>query len=124
MLRQGSTIAFKTFATLHFILIVDDGETFLDSLDLIDKLVATLDILFPSVCELDLVFSFALLNAVLDEWICGGLVIDTTPRAAAEDARQSEALANESDGSLSKAASTAFSNTIAKLTPTREFKKL
>jgi hypothetical protein len=46
-------------------------------LDLIQVFVESLDRLFENVCELDLIFNFETLHAVLGEMIVGGVVIET-----------------------------------------------
>ena len=46
-------------------------------LDLIQVYVEALDRLFENVCELDLIFNFETLHAVLAEMIVGGVVVET-----------------------------------------------
>ena len=46
-------------------------------LDLIQVFVEALDRLFENVCELDLIFNFETLHAVLGEMIVGGVVVET-----------------------------------------------
>lgn len=123
--RQELVCVCNTFATLHFAVLVDRDASFLDMLDLIGNVVGTLDLLFPSVCELDLVFNYPLVNSVFDEWIVGGLIVDTTPRAAAEDVRQLEATSNAGEEyRISKAAAAIVHEIKEKLTPERGFKKI
>lgn len=52
-------------------------ESPLALLDLIQVFVEALDRLFENVCELDLIFNFETLHAVLGEMIVGGVVIET-----------------------------------------------
>lgn len=65
------------YATLYFILISTSTESPLALLDLIRVFVEALDRLFENVCELDLIFNFETLHAVLGEMIVGGVVIET-----------------------------------------------
>lgn len=52
-------------------------ESPLALLDLIQVFVEALDRLFENVCELDLIFNFETLHAVLGEMIVGGIVVET-----------------------------------------------
>lgn len=52
-------------------------ESPLALLDLIQVFVEALDRLFENVCELDLIFNFETLHAVLGEMIVGGVVVET-----------------------------------------------
>ncbi|KAG9726295.1 hypothetical protein KCU73_g12943, partial [Aureobasidium melanogenum] len=59
------------------IVISTSTESPLALLDLIQVFVESLDRLFENVCELDLIFNFETLHAVLGEMIVGGVVIET-----------------------------------------------
>lgn len=72
-----ATLVHRAYATLHFVVVLPPGaaESPLVWLDLIDSFVGALDGLWEEVCELDLVFSWPLLHAVLDELVVGGLMV-------------------------------------------------
>ena len=70
-------VVFRTYATLTFIFIIDEEESELGILDLIQVFVEILDNLFKNVCEVDLVFNPHKLGYVLDELIVDGLVCET-----------------------------------------------
>jgi len=70
-------VTYRHYATLYFILISTSTESPLALLDLIQVFVESLDRLFENVCELDLIFNFETLHAVLGEMIVGGVVIET-----------------------------------------------
>lgn len=72
-----SLVTYRHYATLYFILISTSTESPLALLDLIQVFVESLDRLFENVCELDLIFNFETLHAVLGEMIVGGVVIET-----------------------------------------------
>ena len=72
-----SLVTYRHYATLYFILISTATESPLALLDLIQVFVEALDRLFENVCELDLIFNFETLHAVLGEMIVGGVVIET-----------------------------------------------
>lgn len=70
-------VIYRHYATLYFVFVVDDQESELGILDLIQVFVECLDKCFSNVCELDLVFGWQVLETVLEEIIQGGMVIDT-----------------------------------------------
>ena len=69
---------FRAYATLTFVFLVDEEESELGILDLIQVFVEVLDVLFKNVCEVDLVFNPHKLGYVLDEMIVDGLVCETS----------------------------------------------
>lgn len=71
-------IIYKNYATLFFAFIVDDQESELAILDLIQTFVEALDRCFSEVNELDLIFNWQTLESVLEEIIQGGMVIETS----------------------------------------------
>mmetsp|Transcript_4859 Transcript_4859/g.8467 ORF Transcript_4859/g.8467 Transcript_4859/m.8467 type:complete len:167 (-) Transcript_4859:284-784(-) len=73
-------LVFRNYATLFFVFCVDDAESQLGVLDLIQVFVETLDRCFENVCELDLIFNMDRINFVLDEFVIGGLVVETSMR--------------------------------------------
>ena len=70
-------VTYRHYATLYFILISTSTESPLALIDLIQVFVEALDRFFPNVCELDLIFNFETLHAVLGEMIVGGVVVET-----------------------------------------------
>lgn len=70
-------IVYRHYATLFFIFIVDSAESDLAILDLIQVFVEVLDRCFENVCELDLIFNFDKVFYVLNEIICGGVVVES-----------------------------------------------
>ncbi|KAI0932543.1 hypothetical protein AcW2_001142 [Taiwanofungus camphoratus] len=70
-------VVYRSYATLHFVFVVDSAESELGILDLIQVFVESLDRTFENVCELDLVFHFDEVHHILAEVIQGGLVLET-----------------------------------------------
>ena len=54
---KDTKYVYRHYATLYFIFAVDDNESELGMLDLVQVFVETLDKCFESVCELDLIFN-------------------------------------------------------------------
>eukprot|EP01038_Epipyxis_sp_PR26KG_P011256 gene11256-15104_t len=70
-------IIYRHYATLYFIFAVDQQESDLGILDLIQVFVESLDKCFENVCELDLIFHSDRVNYILDEIIMAGMVLET-----------------------------------------------
>jgi len=94
-------VVYRSYATLHFVFVVDLSESELGMLDLIQVFVEALDRAFENVCELDLVFHFDEVHHILAEVIQGGVVletnleeIDSSIRRAASARKQSFTAAN------------------------------
>lgn len=94
-------VIYRHYATLYFVFIVDDQESELGILDLIQVFVECLDKCFTNVCELDLVFGWQVLQTVLEEIVQGGMVIDTniTRIVAAVDDANSQKVSGINGGS-------------------------
>ncbi len=70
-------IIYRHYATLYFVFAVDQQESDLGILDLIQVFVEALDKCFENVCELDLIFHSDKVNYILDEIIMAGMVLET-----------------------------------------------
>ncbi|KAM9921323.1 hypothetical protein OXX80_012196 [Metschnikowia pulcherrima] len=94
-------VIYRHYATLFFVFVVDDQESELGILDLIQVFVECLDKCFTNVCELDLVFGWQVLQTVLEEIVQGGMVIDTNIAriVAAVDDANSQKMSGASVGS-------------------------
>ncbi|GAA5856338.1 hypothetical protein JCM8547_000877 [Rhodosporidiobolus lusitaniae] len=71
-------VIYRHYATLYFAFVVDQSESELGILDLIQVFVESLDRCFENVCELDLIFHFDEVHTLLNCLITGGLVLDTS----------------------------------------------
>lgn len=75
--EENIKVVYRQYATLNFVFIVDEQESKLGILDLIQVFVEALDNCFENVCELDLIFGWEVLEIVLGEIVQAGLVLDT-----------------------------------------------
>ncbi len=64
-------IVYKRYASLYFIMGIDQDDNELITLEIIHRLVEALDRFFGNVCELDLIFNFEDAYAVVDEMVGG-----------------------------------------------------
>eukprot|EP00460_Paracercomonas_marina_P001405 EW706104.1.p1 GENE.EW706104.1~~EW706104.1.p1 ORF type:complete len:170 (+),score=60.07 EW706104.1:77-586(+) len=71
-------LIYRHYATLYFIFAVDESESELGILDLIQVFVESLDKCFENVCELDLIFHTDKVHFILDEIVMGGMVLETS----------------------------------------------
>lgn len=94
---QRIQIIYKNYATLYFAFIVDDQESELAILDLIQTFVESLDRCFTEVNELDLIFNWQTLQSVLEEIIQGGMVIETNVSKIVSSVDDLNRLAETSD---------------------------
>ncbi len=60
-----------------FVFVIDEAESELAVLDLIQVLVEVLDRSFENVCELDIIFNPDKMNYVVDEIVVDGMVTET-----------------------------------------------
>ena len=105
---QSIQIIYKNYATLYFTFIVDDQESELAMLDLIQTFVEALDKCFTEVNELDLIFNWQTLQSVLDEIIQGGMVIETNVSKIVSSIDELNRLAETSDNKVGFAIGNAF----------------
>lgn len=71
-------IVYRHYATLYFIFLIDEAESELGVLDLLQVFVQVLDTCFENVCELDLIYHFDRVNYILDELVMAGMVLETS----------------------------------------------
>lgn len=94
-------IIYKNYATLYFTFIVDDQESELAILDLIQTFVEALDRCFTEVNELDLIFNWQTLQSVLEEIIQGGMVIETNVNKIVSTVDDLNRASQSTDGKIS-----------------------
>ena len=74
---KDTKLIYRHYATLYFVFAVDNAESELGILDLMQVFVEVLDKVFENVCELDLIFNPDKVNYILDEIVMGGMVLET-----------------------------------------------
>ena len=83
-------IVYKKYASLYFILGIDNDDNELASMELIHLFVEIMDKYFGSVCELDVVYNFYKVYTVLDELIIGGEIVETSKNSILKKLREIE----------------------------------
>ena len=74
-------VVYRHFATLYFAMVIDEAESELAVLDLIQVFVQVLDACFENVCELDLIYYFDRVHYILEELVIGGSVLESNLEA-------------------------------------------
>ncbi len=85
-------IVYKRFAGLFFMFCIDYTDNELSHLELIQLFVEVLDQYFGNVCELDLIFNFHKVYAVIDEILMGGEILETSKTVILNSVKKLEAL--------------------------------
>ncbi|ELU18349.1 hypothetical protein CAPTEDRAFT_125077 [Capitella teleta] len=73
---RGTKLVFRKYATLYFILGVDEDENELAALEFIQNIVEIFDKYFDKVCELDIMFNLDRVHVILDELLCNGCIVE------------------------------------------------
>ncbi|TEA10187.1 hypothetical protein DBR06_SOUSAS6210058, partial [Sousa chinensis] len=71
---------FPRHASLYFCCAIGDQGNELITLEIIHHYVELLDKYFGSVCELDIIFNFEKAYFILDEFLLGGEVLETSKK--------------------------------------------
>jgi len=77
---QNSKVIYRRYAGLFFCACVDEADNELYYLEAIHLFVEILDTYFRNVCELDLVFNFFKVYAILDEVFLAGEIEETSKK--------------------------------------------
>jgi AP-2 complex subunit sigma-1 len=85
-------VIYRRYAGLYFIFGVDASDNELLLMETIHLFVELLDQYFSNVCELDIVFHFNKVYAILDEYILAGEVQETSKKVILERMREFEKL--------------------------------
>ncbi|CAK0735169.1 hypothetical protein CVIRNUC_000538 [Coccomyxa viridis] len=75
--HRNMKVVYRRYASLFFLVGIDDEENELAILEFIHCLVETLDRYFSNVCELDLMFSLEQAHFIVDEMLMNGAIVET-----------------------------------------------
>uniref|UniRef100_A0A8C2GXN7 Adaptor related protein complex 1 subunit sigma 1 n=2 Tax=Cyprinoidei TaxID=30727 RepID=A0A8C2GXN7_CYPCA len=85
-------IVYKRYASLYFCCAVEEQDNELITLEVIHRFVELLDKYFGSVCELDIIFNFEKAYFILDEFLMGGEIQDTSKKSVLKAIEQADLL--------------------------------
>ncbi|MEE6524167.1 hypothetical protein FKM82_023465, partial [Ascaphus truei] len=80
------------YASLYFCCAIEDQDNELITLEIIHRYVELLDKYFGSVCELDIIFNFEKAYFILDEFLLGGEVQETSKKNVLKAIEQADLL--------------------------------
>ncbi|NXH50051.1 AP1S1 protein, partial [Dicaeum eximium] len=85
-------VVYKRYASLYFCCAIEGQDNELITLELIHRYVELLDKYFGSVCELDIIFNFEKAYFILDEFVMGGEIQDTSKKSVLKAIEQADLL--------------------------------
>ncbi|XP_062354757.1 AP-1 complex subunit sigma-3 [Cinclus cinclus] len=85
-------LVYKRYASLYFCCAIEDQDNELLTLEVVHRYVELLDRYFGNVCELDIIFNFEKAYFILDEFIIGGEVQETSKKTVVKAIEDSDML--------------------------------
>ncbi|XP_030634656.1 AP-1 complex subunit sigma-3a [Chanos chanos] len=85
-------IVYKRYASLYFCCGLEEQDNELVALEFIHRYVELLDQYFGNVCELDIIFNFEKAYFILDEFVIGGEIQETSKLCVARSMEESDSL--------------------------------
>uniref|UniRef100_F6ZEP9 AP complex subunit sigma n=2 Tax=Xenopus tropicalis TaxID=8364 RepID=F6ZEP9_XENTR len=85
-------LVYKRYASLYFCCAIEDQDNELLALELVHRFVELLDKYFGNVCELDIIFNFEKAYFLLDEFLMGGEIQETSKDSVVRATEDSDML--------------------------------
>ncbi|XP_078522091.1 AP-1 complex subunit sigma-3 isoform X2 [Lissotriton helveticus] len=95
-------LVYKRYASLYFCCAVEEGDNELLTLETVHRFVEVLDKYFGNVCELDIIFNFEKAYFLLDEFLIGGEIQDTSKLSVVKAIEDSDMLQETMEEYLNK----------------------
>uniref|UniRef100_A0A673WM26 WD repeat and FYVE domain containing 1 n=1 Tax=Salmo trutta TaxID=8032 RepID=A0A673WM26_SALTR len=95
-------IVYKRYASLYFCCGLEDQDNELLTLEVLHRYVELLDKYFGNVCELDIIFNFEKAYFILDEFLMGGEILETSKTAVGIAMEEAETLQETMEEYMSK----------------------
>uniref|UniRef100_A0A3P9GY46 AP complex subunit sigma n=1 Tax=Oryzias latipes TaxID=8090 RepID=A0A3P9GY46_ORYLA len=97
-------IVYKRYASLYFCTGLEEKDNELLALEMIHRYVELLDKYFGNVCELDIIFNFEKAYFILDEFLMGGEILETSKFAVGGSVEEADTLQETMEEYMSKPA--------------------
>uniref|UniRef100_A0A3B4ZNV3 AP complex subunit sigma n=1 Tax=Stegastes partitus TaxID=144197 RepID=A0A3B4ZNV3_9TELE len=97
-------IVYKRYASLYFCVGLEEQDNELLALEVLHRYVELLDKYFGNVCELDIIFNFEKAYFILDEFLLGGEVLETSKFAVGATMEEADTLQETMEEYMSKRA--------------------
>ncbi|XP_053279015.1 AP-1 complex subunit sigma-3a [Pleuronectes platessa] len=95
-------IVYKRYASLYFSVGLDEQDNELLALEVLHRYVELLDRYFGNVCELDIIFNFEKAYFILDEFLMGGEVVETSKLAVGASIEEADTFQETMEEYMSK----------------------
>ncbi|XP_053315050.1 AP-1 complex subunit sigma-3 isoform X2 [Spea bombifrons] len=95
-------LVYKRYASLYFCCAIDDQDNELLTLEVVHRFVELLDKYFGNVCELDIIFNFEKAYFILDEFLMGGEIQETSKESVVRAIEDSDMLQETMEEYMSK----------------------
>ncbi|XP_061538135.1 AP-1 complex subunit sigma-3a [Phycodurus eques] len=95
-------IVYKRYASLYFCAGLEEQDNELLSLEVLHRYVELLDKYFGNVCELDIIFNFEKAYFILDEFLMGGEILETSKVSVGVSLQEADALQETMEEYMSK----------------------
>uniref|UniRef100_A0A8C8MMB5 Adaptor related protein complex 1 subunit sigma 3a n=1 Tax=Oncorhynchus tshawytscha TaxID=74940 RepID=A0A8C8MMB5_ONCTS len=102
LLWRDLKIVYKRYASLYFCCGLEDQDNELLTLEVLQRYVELLDKYFGNVCELDIIFNFEKAYFILDEFLVGGELLETSKTAVGIAMEEAETLQETMEEYMSK----------------------
>ncbi|XP_036392689.1 AP-1 complex subunit sigma-3a [Megalops cyprinoides] len=102
LLWRDLKIVYKRYASLYFCCGLEPQDNELLALEVLHRYVELLDKYFGNVCELDIIFNFEKAYFILDEFLMGGEVQETSKLSVAKSMEESDLLQETMEEYMSK----------------------
>ncbi|XP_068562509.1 AP-1 complex subunit sigma-3a [Cebidichthys violaceus] len=97
-------VVYKRYASLYFCTGLENQDNELLTLEVLHRYVELLDKYFGNVCELDIIFNFEKAYFILDEFLMGGEVLETSKIAVSVSTEEADTLQETMEEYMSKPA--------------------
>nr|XP_020651143.1 AP-1 complex subunit sigma-3 [Pogona vitticeps] len=97
-------LVYKRYASLYFCCAIEDQDNELLALEVVHRYVELLDRYFGNVCELDIIFNFEKAYFILDEFLMGGEIQETSKKSAVKAIEDADMLQETMEEYMSKPA--------------------
>ncbi|XP_060130534.1 AP-1 complex subunit sigma-3 isoform X1 [Zootoca vivipara] len=97
-------LVYKRYASLYFCCAVEEQDNELLTLEVVHRYVELLDRYFGNVCELDIIFNFEKAYFILDEFLMGGEIQETSKKSAVKAIEDADMLQETMEEYMSKPA--------------------
>ncbi|XP_066477609.1 AP-1 complex subunit sigma-3 [Tiliqua scincoides] len=97
-------LVYKRYASLYFCCAIENQDNELLTLEIVHRYVELLDRYFGNVCELDIIFNFEKAYFILDEFLMGGEIQETSKKSAVKAIEDADMLQETMEEYMSKPA--------------------